>query len=90
MDLQTVSQYPFRHEAIEWMGEQGVSLSDVLTSPVYERFRGAGLDRVLQSMTEEGIQPIRVHERDDAIMAVLSYPVARMLVSSQSQTLSKK
>jgi DNA primase large subunit len=82
VDLQTISRYPFRREAQEYIHEQGVSLSDVLTSPAYERVVAKGRDRVIESMTEDGIADKTALNEVDALIAVLSYPVARMLVSS--------
>lgn len=82
MDPQTISRYPFRGESQEWIREQGVSLGEVLTSPVYERVVEAGKDRVLEAMTEEGVRDKTALDEVEALIAVLSYPIARMLVSS--------
>jgi DNA primase large subunit len=79
---QTISRYPFRAEAQEWIRGQGVSLSDVLTSPAYGRIVKAGLQRVQEALTEEGIKDWTAQNDVDALISVLSYPVARMLVSS--------
>ncbi len=71
-----------RAEAQEWVRDQGVSLSDVLTSPAYERVVNAGLRRVREAMTEEGLKDWTARSDVDTLISVLSYPVARMLVSS--------
>ncbi len=82
MDPQTLSRYPFRNESQEWIREQGVSLAEVLTSPAYERVVDAGKDRVMEAMTEEGVLDKTALNEVEALIAILSYPIARMLVSS--------
>ena len=47
MSLQTVSRYPFRAEAQEWIRDRGVSLADVLTSPAYRQVVEEGRERVM-------------------------------------------
>jgi DNA primase large subunit len=82
VSLQTVSRYPFRSEAQEWIRERGVSLADVLTGQAYRQVVEEGRDRVLEAMTEDGIHDRTAYDDARAIIAVLSYPIARMLVSS--------
>ena len=82
MTLQTVSRYPFRAEAQGWIRDRGVSLADVLTSPAYRQVVEEGRDRVMEALSEEGLRDRTAHEDARAIIAVLSYPIARMLVSS--------
>jgi DNA primase large subunit len=82
VDYARLSSYPFRKESQEWIREQGVSLGEVLTNPVYERVVGEGLGRVLRSMEEGGIGETAAYDEAGALVAVLSYPVARMLVSA--------
>ncbi len=82
MSLQTVSRYPFRAEAQEWIRDRGVSLADVLTSPAYRQVVEEGRERVMEAMSEDGIHDRTAYDDARAIIAVLSYPIARMLVSS--------
>lgn len=82
MSLQTVSRYPFRSEASEWIRQRGVSLADVLTNPAYRQVVEEGRDRVMEAMTEDGISDRTARDDARAVIAVLSYPIARMLVSS--------
>ena len=82
MSLQTVSRYPFRAEAQEWIRDRGVSLADVLTSPAYRQVIEEGRERVMEAMSEDGIHDRTAYDDARAIVAVLSYPIARMLVSS--------
>ena len=82
MDYARLSSYPFRKESQEWIRERGISLGEVLANPVYERVVGEGLGRVLRSMEEGGIGETAAYDEPGALVAVLSYPVARMLVSA--------
>lgn len=82
MSLQTVSRYPFRSEAQEWIRDRGVSLADVLTHQAYRQVIEEGRDRVMEAMSEDGIHDHTANDEAKAIVAVLSYPIARMLVSS--------
>jgi len=79
---QTVSRYPFRTEASEWIRDKGVSLADVLTSPAYRQVIEEGRERVMEAISEDGIHDRTAYDDARAIIAVLSYPIARMLVSS--------
>jgi DNA primase large subunit len=82
VSLQTVSRYPFRQEAQQWIRERGVSLADVLGNPAYRQVVEEGRDRVMEAMGEEGLRDRTARDDPRAIIAVLSYPIARMLVSS--------
>ena len=82
MDYARLSRYPFRREASEWVREQGVSLEEVLTKDVYRRVVEAGKKRVMDALGEGGIGDQTVHTEAEAFVRVLSYPVARMLVSA--------
>lgn len=82
MSLQTVSRYPFRSQAQEWIRSRGVSLADVLTHQAYRQVIEEGRDRVMEAMSEDGIHDHTANDDAKAIIAVLSYPIARMLVSS--------
>ena len=82
MSLHTVSRYPFRSEAQEWIRDRGVSLADVLTHQAYRQVIEEGRDRVMEAMSEDGLHDHTATDDAKAIIAVLSYPIARMLVSS--------
>ncbi len=82
VDYARLSRYPFRRESSEWVREQGVSLGEVLTNPVYRRVVEAGTRRVMDALSEGGIGDQTAHTEPEAFVRVLSYPVARMLVSA--------
>jgi len=82
VDYARRSRYPFRKESSEWVREQGVSLGEVLSNPVYRRVVEAGTKRVMDALGEGGIGDQTAHAEPEAFVRVLSYPVARMLVSA--------
>jgi len=82
VDYARLSRYPFRKESSEWVREQGVSLGEVLSNPVYRRVVEAGTKRVMDALGEGGIGDQTAHAEPEAFVRVLSYPVARMLVSA--------
>ena len=57
-------------------------MADVLTSPAYRQVVEEGRERVMEAMSEDGIHDRTAYDDARAIVAVLSYPIARMLVSS--------
>ncbi len=82
MDYRRLSKYPFHKDAQEWIRQQGVSLTEVLTNDAYERVKAEGLNRVMQCMEEAGLGDMSATREDDLLRKVLSYPIARMLVSA--------
>jgi DNA primase large subunit len=71
--------YPFTSGAAAYVRELGVDIPDLLEKRVYNRARARGAERVIQAI--EG--RIETNARTDmpAELEVLSYPIARMIVS---------
>ena len=71
--------YPFTSEAAAYVRELGVDIPDLLEKRVYDRARARGVERVIQAI--DG----KIEKNTDTDMPVelevLSYPVARMIVS---------
>lgn len=71
--------YPFTAGAAAYVRELGVDIPDLLKKRVYDRARARGVERVIQAI--DG----RIEKNTDtdmpAELEVLSYPVARMIVS---------
>ncbi len=82
MGLERITRYPFRRETQEWVRDQGISLHEVLTSPVYNRVVQQGLGRVTAVLGEEGLRDMTAVKEAEAIASALTYPIARMLVSA--------
>lgn len=78
MDVVTFAKYPFIHEALAYVKEQGYSIVDIVSRPAYGRVRARGKKRVLEALST-------TNSKDDMPLPpeeeLLSYPVARMLVS---------
>lgn len=81
MDVVTFAKYPFIQEALAYVREQGYSIEDIVSRPAYEQVRARGKKRVLSAIAnikdEMSLQP----EEE-----LLSFPVARMLVSMSQDT----
>jgi DNA primase large subunit len=78
MDVVAFAKYPFTHEALAYVKEQGYSIDDIVSRPAYGQVRARGKKRVLEALSVSGPNddmPLQPEEE------LLSYPVARMLVS---------
>ncbi|HIE31967.1 MAG TPA: DNA primase regulatory subunit PriL, partial [Methanosarcinales archaeon] len=71
--------YPFTSGAAVYVRELGVDISDLLEKRVYNRARARGVERVTQAI--EGKIERGVGTDMPAELEVLSYPIARMIVS---------
>ncbi len=83
MDVVALAKYPFAHEALDYVKEKGYSIDDIVSRPAYSRVRARGKKRVLEALsaTAPGDDvPLQPEEE------LLSYPVARMLVSMMRDT----
>jgi len=86
VDLRTLARYPFLKEAAERVKGEAISLEELLTDRAYERARTVGFDRALAAL-EQGAIPDRPLVIDaDALNELLSYAVARMIVSAAVDT----
>ena len=84
MDLRTLARYPFLREAAERMKAENVALDDLLASRAFDRARLLGYDRVLSALQKFEIEDRPVGSEPDALNELLSYPIARMIVSAAS------
>ena len=86
MDLRTLARYPFLKESAERVRAEGVSLEELLGDRAYERARVLGFDRILAALEQGAIQDRPAVGDADALNELLSYPIARMVVSAVSDT----
>jgi DNA primase large subunit len=78
MDTVTLAKYPFIQEALAYVRERGYSAEDIAAKPAYERVRARGKRRVLEALSAvSGKDDVPLQPEEE----LLSYPVARMLVS---------
>jgi len=86
VDLRTLARYPFLREAGERVKAEGIGLEDVLTNRAYERARVLGYDRALAALERGQIEDRPAVDEAAAVNELLSYPVARMIVSAAADT----
>jgi len=86
VDLRTLARYPFLKEAGDRVRAEGVGLEELLGDRAYERARVLGFDRVLAALEQGAIQDRPAVADADALNELLSYPIARMVVSAVSDT----
>lgn len=76
-----MARYPFVKGASEHVLQQGVSLEDLLTHSAFSRARMLGKRRVTDSIEKARIDDNPMVKADDILTEILSYPMARILVS---------
>jgi DNA primase large subunit len=81
VDGRQLAKYPFLKEASELVRSSGVSIADVLTSSAFSEARRRGVARVSEALKEMRIPKNSAADESEILMEVLSYPLARMLVS---------
>jgi len=86
VDLRTLARYPFLKEASERAKAESIGLDDLLTSRAFERARAVGFDRSLAALEQGAIQDRPIGGDPDALNELLSYPIARMIVSAAADT----
>lgn len=82
MDLATAAKYPFLKESAGILKDTGVNLDQLVTSMAYESARLAGKERVSEALEDGEIGDHPMLTKVDATKELLSYPVARMIVSA--------
>ncbi len=80
MEIQVLARYPFLTSAARYVENLDFSLLDVLRDMVFMGVRERGHLRVRESL-EARITPVGDLDERQALMELLSYPVARMIVS---------
>ncbi|MFA5312551.1 MAG: DNA primase, partial [Methanomassiliicoccales archaeon] len=82
METRHLSRYPFLKAASELVRSNSVSLDDLLSHPAYEESRRRGKQRVLDALNDLKVGQAPASGDEGAnLLEVLSYPVARVLVS---------
>jgi len=79
-DLVRLAYYPFLPEVRQAMRDEGVAVEDLLSSPLYRASRVRALERIHGALGD-GIPAPRIATERDALLELLSIPVARMLVA---------
>ena len=82
MDLLVAAKYPFLKESAKYLKDTGVTLDQLVSSVAYDRARYQGRERVMEALEEGAIDDHPISSKVDATIELLSYPVARMIVSA--------
>ncbi len=82
METATAAKYPFLKESAAVLKATGVSLDDLVTGMAYESARMSGKERVEEAFEDGEIGDHPTRTGADATRELLSYPVARMIVSA--------
>ncbi len=82
MDAVTAAKYPFLKESARYLRETGVTLDQLITSMAYEQARLRGKERVIEALELGKVDDHPLTSKVDASLELLSYPIARMLVSA--------
>jgi len=83
MDVVTFAKYPFVPEALAYVRERGYSIEDIVSRPAYGIVRNRGKKRVLEAIASSDAKDDMSLQPEEEL---LSYPVARMLVSMVGDT----
>ncbi|MCX6658011.1 MAG: DNA primase regulatory subunit PriL, partial [Euryarchaeota archaeon] len=82
MEASTAAKYPFLEESAKYLRDTGVSLDQLVSSVAYERARYQGRGRVMEALDDGSIDEHPISSKIDATIELLSYPIARMIVSA--------
>jgi DNA primase large subunit len=85
LDAGTAAKYPFLKESARFLKESGPSLDQLVGSMAYEQARLRGRDRVMEALELGKIDDHPMTSKIDAALELLSYPVARMIVSAVAE-----
>ena len=82
MDVRFAARFPFLKASVKYLKDQGVTLEKLVSSLAFEAARLRGKERVLDVLEGNVIQERPMAKEVDATNELLSYPVARMIVSA--------
>jgi DNA primase large subunit len=81
MKLESLARYPFLPESSAYLKERGITLDALVGSAIYEPARHAGRRRVMEALADGIIQERALTGEADCLVELLSYAVARIIVS---------
>jgi DNA primase large subunit len=82
MDTKLAAKYPFLKESAKLLRDKDITLDKLISSVAYERARYQGKERVMEALENRMIDDHPMASEIDATLELLSYPVARMIVSA--------
>lgn len=81
MDFRCNARYPFLRESSQFAKENNASLDELLTSMTFSAARSRGRRRVDEALKDREVSAPPIMNEYDALIEILSYPYARMVVS---------
>ncbi|HEY9204645.1 MAG TPA: DNA primase regulatory subunit PriL [Candidatus Methanoperedens sp.] len=81
MDIFGFANFPFTSGAVKYVGNLDFKLEELFFDRAFEQVRERGKARVLEAVQEGSITKYTVSDRVSAEKELLSYPVARIVVS---------
>ena len=82
MDVRLAAKYPFLKDSGKYLKESGITLDKLISSVAYERARMLGKERVMEAVENGLVEDHPMASEIDAGIELMSYPVARMIVSA--------
>ncbi len=82
VDPVTAARYPFLKESAKLLKQTGPTLDQLIESMAYEQARLRGKERVMEALELGKVDDHPLTSKIDATLELLSYPVARMIVSA--------
>lgn len=82
VDIRKLARYPYLEEASGYIKDSDISIPDLLDDPAYEEARIAGRNRVFEALENTKIEDHSLISEAEIQIELLSYPIARMVVSS--------
>lgn len=82
MDIRLAAKYPFLKDASKILREKDITLENLISGVAYERARLRGKERVMEAIEDGTIEDRPTASESDASVELLSYPVARMIISA--------
>lgn len=82
MDHVLLARYPFLKASAEFADSNDADIESLIVSPSYAEARKRGMQRVLDAIEHHKVSEVSLTSDYACLMEVLSYPYARILVSS--------
>ncbi len=82
MDVRVAAKYPFLKESSRYLRDADITLDKLLTSMAFEQARFKGKERVMEALEDGIIGDHPIVTEAEATVELLSYPIARMIVSA--------
>jgi DNA primase large subunit len=80
------ARYPFLRESSSYIRGKGPTLEKLLSGGEYARVRSRGRERVRDALENQEIKPGSTATRAECLIEILSYPLARIIVSAVNDT----